>query len=90
MNSFQYSRAQDVADAIRQSAADRSARFIAGGTNLVDLMKYEVERPARLIASQRTLSAIVERHPCRSVNATSQYGFHRRQPAPAHALPLFL
>jgi xanthine dehydrogenase YagS FAD-binding subunit len=49
MNSFQYSRAQDVADAVRQSAADGSAKFIAGGTNLVDLMKYEVERPARLI-----------------------------------------
>jgi len=49
MNNFQYSRAQDVADAVRQSAADSSARFIAGGTNLVDLMKYDVERPARLI-----------------------------------------
>ncbi|MGB3488595.1 MAG: xanthine dehydrogenase family protein subunit M [Xanthobacteraceae bacterium] len=49
MNNFQYSRAQDIADAVRQSATDDSARFIAGGTNLIDLMKYEVERPARLI-----------------------------------------
>ncbi|MBV8700197.1 FAD binding domain-containing protein [Bradyrhizobium sp.] len=49
MNNFEYSRATDVADAIRQIAADPAAKFIAGGTNLVDLMKYDVARPARLI-----------------------------------------
>ena len=49
MNNFEYSRATDVADAIRQIVADPAAKFIAGGTNLVDLMKYDVERPARLI-----------------------------------------
>jgi xanthine dehydrogenase YagS FAD-binding subunit len=49
MNNFEYSRAADVADAVRQIAADPAARFIAGGTNLVDLMKYDVMRPARLI-----------------------------------------
>ena len=41
--------ANNVADAVRQIAADRKARFIAGGTNLIDLMKEEVERPSRLI-----------------------------------------
>ncbi|MEH6951385.1 xanthine dehydrogenase family protein subunit M [Nitrobacter sp. NHB1] len=49
MNNFQYSRATDVADALNQIAADASAKFIAGGTNLVDLMKYDVEHPSRLI-----------------------------------------
>lgn len=49
MNNFGYSRATDVADAVRQLAADPAAKFIAGGTNLVDLMKYDVVRPARLI-----------------------------------------
>ena len=49
MNNFEYSRATDVADAIRQIVADPAAKFIAGGTNLIDLMKYDVERPARLI-----------------------------------------
>lgn len=49
MINFQYSRAADVADAMQQIAADSSAKFIAGGTNLVDLMKYDVERPAHLI-----------------------------------------
>src|SRR5918911_998562 len=49
MINFQYARAADVADPIRQIGADPAAKFIAGGTNLVDLMKYDVERPARLI-----------------------------------------
>ncbi len=49
MNNFQYARAADVADAVAQIAADPAAKFIAGGTNLIDLMKYDVERPARLI-----------------------------------------
>jgi xanthine dehydrogenase YagS FAD-binding subunit len=34
---------------VRAVAADRTARVIAGGTNLVDLMKYQVERPTRLV-----------------------------------------
>jgi xanthine dehydrogenase YagS FAD-binding subunit len=49
MINFQYSRAVDVADAVRQMATSPAAKFIAGGTNLVDLMKYEVERPEKLI-----------------------------------------
>jgi xanthine dehydrogenase YagS FAD-binding subunit len=49
MINFQYSRANNIADAVRQIAADPKARFIAGGTNLIDLMKEEVERPSRLI-----------------------------------------
>jgi xanthine dehydrogenase YagS FAD-binding subunit len=53
MISFQYSRANDVADAVRQMVADPSAKFIAGGTNLIDLMKEDVERPTRLIDISR-------------------------------------
>jgi xanthine dehydrogenase YagS FAD-binding subunit len=49
MKNFQYSRATNVADALSQIAADASAKFVAGGTNLVDLMKYDVEQPSRLI-----------------------------------------
>ena len=49
MNNFGYSRASDVADAVRQIAADPAARFIAGGTNLIDLVKENVARPSRLI-----------------------------------------
>jgi len=60
---FQYSRATDVADAVRQLAADPKARFIAGGTNLVDLMKYHVEHPARLIDISRLPLASIEETP---------------------------
>jgi xanthine dehydrogenase YagS FAD-binding subunit len=49
MINFGYSRASDVADAVRQITADPGAKFIAGGTNLIDLMKENVARPSRLI-----------------------------------------
>ena len=49
MINFEYARASDVADAVRQITADPEAKFIAGGTNLIDLMKYDVARPMRLI-----------------------------------------
>jgi len=61
MTPFHYTRASDVSDAIRQIAADPAAKFIAGGTNLIDLMKYDVEHPARLIdISQLPLKSIEE------------------------------
>jgi xanthine dehydrogenase YagS FAD-binding subunit len=49
MNRFSYQRADDVAGAVKALAADPAARIIAGGTNLVDLMKYNVEQPSTLI-----------------------------------------
>jgi xanthine dehydrogenase YagS FAD-binding subunit len=53
MIGFEYARAGSVADALRQVATNPGAKFIAGGTNLVDLMKMDVERPARLIDVSR-------------------------------------
>jgi xanthine dehydrogenase YagS FAD-binding subunit len=51
MNPFQYSRAQSTDQAIQSigTATSGQARFIAGGTNLLDLMKMNVEKPAQLI-----------------------------------------
>lgn len=49
MINFEYVRARDLADAVREITAEPAAKFIAGGTNLIDLMKYDVERPMRLI-----------------------------------------
>jgi xanthine dehydrogenase YagS FAD-binding subunit len=49
MINFGYTRASDVADAVRQIAADPGAKFIAGGTNLIDLIKEDVARPSQLI-----------------------------------------
>jgi len=60
MINFQYARATDVADAVRQIAADPDAKFIAGGTNLIDLMKEDVARPARLIDISRLPLKTVE------------------------------
>ena len=63
MINFQYARAADVADAVRQIAADPTAKFIAGGTNLIDLMKMDVERPSRLIDISRLPLKTVEEVP---------------------------
>lgn len=49
MREFGYQRAHDVAGALALLAAAPDARFLGGGTNLVDLMKTGVERPARLV-----------------------------------------
>jgi xanthine dehydrogenase YagS FAD-binding subunit len=49
VNRFSYLRADSVAHAIRLAADDPGAAFIAGGTNLLDLMKGSVVRPRCLI-----------------------------------------
>jgi xanthine dehydrogenase YagS FAD-binding subunit len=49
MIEFAYTRATNVADAAREATSNGAARFIAGGTNLIDLMKEHVERPRLLI-----------------------------------------
>jgi xanthine dehydrogenase YagS FAD-binding subunit len=49
MIEFQYARASDVADAVRLLASDPAAKFVAGGTNLIDLMKMDVERPTKVV-----------------------------------------
>ena len=49
MNSFTYKRAGDVAEAVAEISKNTNSKFIAGGTNLLDLMKENVERPDELI-----------------------------------------
>src|SRR5690348_17743301 len=48
MIDFEYVRATDVDTAGREGTGG-GARFVAGGTNLIDLMKLNVERPLRVI-----------------------------------------
>jgi xanthine dehydrogenase YagS FAD-binding subunit len=48
MKPFRYERASSVASACA-AAAQPAAKFIAGGTNLIDLMKLQVETPAHLV-----------------------------------------
>jgi xanthine dehydrogenase YagS FAD-binding subunit len=52
MNRFDYVRAGSVAEAIAAAAAPGSV-YLAGGTNLLDLMKGNVMRPARLVDISR-------------------------------------
>ncbi len=59
MRPFEFSPASTLADASRAVAADPGARFIAGGTTLIDLMKLEVEQPHRLV----DLNAFAARDP---------------------------
>jgi xanthine dehydrogenase YagS FAD-binding subunit len=66
MINFRYARASDVADAVHQIAADPTAKFIASGTNLIDLMKEGVERPSRLID--------ISRLPLKSIEETAAGG----------------
>ena len=61
MKLFDYARADSVATATRDGAVP-GARFIAGGTNLLDLMKLQVEAPETLIdISRLPLTDIEER-----------------------------
>jgi len=60
MTPFTYSRAADVADAIRQGIEPRS-RYLGGGTNLVDLMRETIEQPRALIDVTGLSGAITER-----------------------------
>ncbi|MFC5067259.1 FAD binding domain-containing protein [Flaviflagellibacter deserti] len=49
MKSFTYEKATSAADAAAAAARKEGTKFIAGGTNLLDLMKLEIETPTHLI-----------------------------------------
>ena len=64
MHPFAYVRADRIEEAIAASGDD--TRFLAGGTNLVDLMKSDVERPVRIVD--------ISRLPLDGISATSEGG----------------
>src|ERR687893_67299 len=49
MRPFKYTRASDADAAARAVTANPNAKFLAGGTNILDLMKEDVERPNELV-----------------------------------------
>jgi xanthine dehydrogenase YagS FAD-binding subunit len=53
MKPFTFQRAQGGGDAARAVARNAYAKFIAGGTNLLDLMKLEIESPRHLVDISR-------------------------------------
>jgi xanthine dehydrogenase YagS FAD-binding subunit len=60
MKTFTYERPATVADAAKAITAKPGAKFIAGGTNLLDLMKLEVETPTHLVDVNKLPLAQVE------------------------------
>ena len=65
MRAFTYERPDNVAAAM-QAASQPGASFIAGGTNLLDLMKIDVEQPTHLVD--------ISRLPLREVAETADGG----------------
>jgi xanthine dehydrogenase YagS FAD-binding subunit len=53
MKAFTYTRARDSAQATNAAANGKATKFIAGGTNLLDLMKLQVEAPEQLVDINR-------------------------------------
>ena len=66
MRRFDYLRAETVDEAVQALAADPEARALAGGTNLVDLMKYNIARPGRVVD--------INRLPLKAIEDTAQGG----------------
>jgi xanthine dehydrogenase YagS FAD-binding subunit len=60
MRPFTYERAESAEGAVKSAAGTPNAKFIAGGTNLLDLMKLEIEAPAHLIDIGRLPLAAIE------------------------------
>lgn len=60
MNNFSFTRAETVKKAVDSITENERSRFIAGGTNVLDLMKYRIDNPEHIIdISRLPLSNIV-------------------------------
>lgn len=66
MNRFEYIRPSSVAEAVKALAGVPDSQALAGGTNLVDLMKYDVARPSRVVD--------INRLPLRNIKETADGG----------------
>ena len=67
MRPYSYSRATDASGAVAALAGAPNAKFLAGGTNLVDLMKLGVETPDMLVDVRRLSSDQIEELPDGSI-----------------------
>lgn len=63
MRPFKYTRANDTDTAARAVTANPNAKFLAGGTNILDLMKEDVERPNELVDLTRLKLADIKAAP---------------------------
>src|SRR5258705_2012081 len=60
MKPFAYTRATNSQLAVQAVMREQSAKFIAGGTNLIDLMKENIEQPNHLVDINRLELARIE------------------------------
>ena len=89
MNPFRYERAQSGAAAIAATQHDGDARFVAGGTNILDLMKIHVEAPSLLVDINRLpLSKIELRGDSVHIGALARLNDIAAHPVVRQAFPM--
>jgi xanthine dehydrogenase YagS FAD-binding subunit len=95
MKPYRYERADDTAGAMALLAEEPNATFLAGGTNLVDLMKLGVATPDKLVDVRRLTSDGIEELPDGGIriaaaapnsDLAADRTIRRRYPGLAHAL----
>ena len=88
MNPFAYLRAADTGEALTYIARNRHARYIAGGTNVLDLMKIAVELPSALVdINALPLSSIVVEEGAIRVGALARMSDVAQHPAVRALVP---
>jgi xanthine dehydrogenase YagS FAD-binding subunit len=89
MRPFSYSRATEAGSAAQTVSANKEAKFIAGGTNLLDLMKEGVENPSALVdISRLNLSQIRELNGGISIGALARNSDTANHPLVRQNYPL--
>jgi xanthine dehydrogenase YagS FAD-binding subunit len=89
MRPFKYTNANDEAGAVRAVSANKEAKFLAGGTNLIDLMKEYVERPNEIVdVSQLKLTQIRSTTNGISIGALAKNGATANHPLVRQNYPL--
>ncbi len=61
MNPFTYKRADSQSEAVHEVSANHNAKFLAGGTNLIDLIKMNVQAPSELVDINRLALKQIEK-----------------------------
>ena len=89
MRPFNYTRATEAGNAVKEVSANKDAKFIAGGTNLLDLMKEGVENPNALVDIARlNLSQIREMNGGISIGALARNADTANHPLVRQNYPL--
>jgi len=94
MRPFTYSRPVDLAEAIHTGQRQPQSKYLGGGTNLVDLMKMGVERPAHLVDITRLPMAQIEERAgglhigamARNSEVAAHAAVRRRYPVLSHSI----